>query len=447
MSSRTLAALCAALIAALLSLGGASLVIADQPAGKGGGNDQANANWHASDQATDPAATPAPAEPKQNRGQVKKHQSAPAPKTKSTPPKPTTGAGSHSTATSGPGNSSQGCDGSHNSDTGHGANHSGPYDNTCDGSPSGNGNGNGQATGKPCAGCVGNADDKNPKGQYPNGSDHNAGYECDRNHGIGRTNPAHTGCRQPETGVTPPAEQNGNKNDQAACPSATSLGNALKHSAALALKAVALMHPELKKLAERVDAKDCSPASNQNQNANNYGHGKITICHATGSATNPFVQITISVNGLHGHGKHADDIVPAPAEGCPKGAAATPQVHTEQPPANPPTTETTTPPATLVAPLTTPVTPGMQAVLGVRVSGTSTPASTTAPASKVLGVRASGTAPAASAPAAAQAARAASSAGGSLPFTGTDALLVLFLGCVALIAGITIQRLTTRPTD
>ena len=109
--------------------------------------------------------------------------------------------GSGSTATSGPGNSEQGCDGSHNSDTGHGANHSGPYDNTCDGSPSGNGNGTGQATGKPCAGCVGNADDKNPKGQYPNGSDHNKGYECDENHGIGRTNPAHTGCR-PET---PPA--------------------------------------------------------------------------------------------------------------------------------------------------------------------------------------------------------------------------------------------------
>jgi len=114
------------------------------------------------------------------------------------------GGGSGSTATSGPGNSAQGCDGTHNSDTGHGANQSGPYDNTCDGSPSGNGNGNGQATGKPCAGCVGNADDKNPKGQMPNGSDHNAGYECDRNHGIGRTNPAHTGCTA--STVTPPPE-------------------------------------------------------------------------------------------------------------------------------------------------------------------------------------------------------------------------------------------------
>src|SRR5450759_2920728 len=71
----------------------------------------------------------------------------------------------------------------------------GPYCSTRDGSPSLNGNGNGNATGKPCAGCVGKADNKNPKGQMPSGLvDHNAGYECDRNHGIGRSNPAHTGC-------------------------------------------------------------------------------------------------------------------------------------------------------------------------------------------------------------------------------------------------------------
>jgi hypothetical protein len=77
----------------------------------------------------------------------------------------------------------------------------GPYCSTRDGSPSGNGNGNGNATGKPCAGCVGNADNKNPKGQLPGGSDHNNGYECDGNHGVGRSNPAHTGCKTP---VPPP---------------------------------------------------------------------------------------------------------------------------------------------------------------------------------------------------------------------------------------------------
>src|SRR5947209_16909024 len=79
----------------------------------------------------------------------------------------------------------------------------GDYCSTRNGSPSMNGNGNGKATGKPCAGCVGKADNKNPKGQYPNGSDHNNGYECDGNHGIGRTNPAHTGCK---TSTPPPCD-------------------------------------------------------------------------------------------------------------------------------------------------------------------------------------------------------------------------------------------------
>ena len=45
--------------------------------------------------------------------------------------------------------------------------------------------------------------------------------------------------------------------------------------------------------------------------------GKITICHATSSATNPYNEITVSVNGFNGHGKHAGDIIPAPAGGCP----------------------------------------------------------------------------------------------------------------------------------
>ncbi len=68
------------------------------------------------------------------------------------------------------------------------------YASTCDGSPSRNGNGGGDASGRPCAGCVGNADNKNPPGQDPNGTDANAGYECDSNSGVGRSNPAHTGC-------------------------------------------------------------------------------------------------------------------------------------------------------------------------------------------------------------------------------------------------------------
>ncbi|MDX6288119.1 MAG: hypothetical protein QOG53_3604 [Frankiales bacterium] len=71
------------------------------------------------------------------------------------------------------------------------------YCSTRDGSASQNGNGNGNANGKPCAGCVGKADNKNPPGQEkqdPAGTFPNNGYECDNNNGVGKTNPAHTGC-------------------------------------------------------------------------------------------------------------------------------------------------------------------------------------------------------------------------------------------------------------
>ena len=80
----------------------------------------------------------------------------------------------------------------------------GAYCSTRDGSASLNGNGNGKAVGKPAAGAVGKADNKNPKGQMPNGTDKNAGYECDTNHGIGKGNPAHTSCILSKTSVTPP---------------------------------------------------------------------------------------------------------------------------------------------------------------------------------------------------------------------------------------------------
>jgi hypothetical protein len=52
--------------------------------------------------------------------------------------------------------------------------------------------------------------------------------------------------------------------------------------------------------------------------------GKVTLCHATGSATNPYVEITISANALAAHQRHRDgrDIYPASAGGCPGGSAA-----------------------------------------------------------------------------------------------------------------------------
>ena len=94
----------------------------------------------------------------------------------------------------------------------------GVYCSTRDGSASQNGNGGGTATGKPCAGCVGKADNKNPKGQQPGGSDHNNGYECDGNNGIAKTNPAHTGCA---TGPSTPPGDSGCEPGDAYYPTCT----------------------------------------------------------------------------------------------------------------------------------------------------------------------------------------------------------------------------------
>ena len=98
-------------------------------------------------------------------------------------------------------------------DNGTGANQTdGPYRSNRHGAESGNGNGNGEATGEPCAGCVGRADNKEPQGQMPDAvSDGNNGYECDGNNGIAKTNPAHTGCTSETAGTpeTPPATEVG----------------------------------------------------------------------------------------------------------------------------------------------------------------------------------------------------------------------------------------------
>lgn len=50
------------------------------------------------------------------------------------------------------------------------------------------------------------------------------------------------------------------------------------------------------------------------------GQDKTTICHATGSQTNPFVEITIANPALPAHRRHGD-LVPAPAGGCPGGSS------------------------------------------------------------------------------------------------------------------------------
>ncbi len=55
------------------------------------------------------------------------------------------------------------------------------------------------------------------------------------------------------------------------------------------------------------------------------GFQPVTLCHHTGSATNPYVTITVDNQGqLNGHIHHSGDIIPAPAGGCPGKTQPTP---------------------------------------------------------------------------------------------------------------------------
>ncbi|HSP75798.1 MAG TPA: LPXTG cell wall anchor domain-containing protein [Cryobacterium sp.] len=59
------------------------------------------------------------------------------------------------------------------------------------------------------------------------------------------------------------------------------------------------------------------------------GHTPVTICHATGSETNPFVTITVDADSVRyaGHLGHEGDLIPAPAGGCPGPAVVVPPVE------------------------------------------------------------------------------------------------------------------------
>jgi hypothetical protein len=167
------------------------------------------------------------------------------------------------------------------------------------------------------------------------------------------------------------------------------------------------------------------------------GHHKTTICHATGSATNPYVEISIPPPAVRAHSRHQDgrDIIPAPAGGCPGAAAgvtstAQQSSGTTTAPTDAPSTVAAQTAATLVASM--PVKP---------------PADAAAPARQgVLGVTASSS-PHSAAPArVGDATRpadgpAASRDGGSgLPFTGFAAMLAVALGLALVATGAGLKR-------
>jgi hypothetical protein len=76
------------------------------------------------------------------------------------------------------------------------------------------------------------------------------------------------------------------------------------------------------------DARTDKPASHSSNGVKN-GHHKTTICHATGSATNPYEMISIPPPAVRAHARHQDgrDIIPAPAGGCPTAASSPPSVQ------------------------------------------------------------------------------------------------------------------------
>ncbi|MEX2195177.1 MAG: hypothetical protein WD844_07805 [Thermoleophilaceae bacterium] len=166
---------------------------------------------------------------------------------------------------------------------------------------------------------------------------------------------------------------------------------------------------------------------------------RIDICHATGSDTNPYVLLEdMPLPSLNGHGGHEGDIIPAPADGiCPTVEQPAGTLTEEIPPsAFAPRSVDDPPPGALGAPGATPVgtpelrsAPGSGGDVAVPVSGVlGTTAEAPAQGSLPAGATGNGSGSDPAAP------------GGNLPFTGLQLLVLLALGVTALSAGVAIRR-------
>jgi hypothetical protein len=167
--------------------------------------------------------------------------------------------------------------------------------------------------------------------------------------------------------------------------------------------------------------------------------GKVYICHATGSATNPYVLIHVSVNALPAHTRHQDgrDIVLGDQPGpCPTAAAQQQQQPQQNAaaaaaPATPSSAATAAAPTATAAPAAaaTPVTPSTASgVKGASKTIAAPAAASTKPSSGVLGT-----------------AKTLGSAAttGTLPFTGLR-LWIVELVALGLIGGGVAMRLIAR---
>jgi hypothetical protein len=175
-----------------------------------------------------------------------------------------------------------------------------------------------------------------------------------------------------------------------------------------------------------------SPSSQGNGNG---PPGKTTICHATGSASNPFVVITPANPGVqNGHAGHQDgrDIIPAPP-GATKGPHATGCAQISAPvlPPTPPVL----PPTPPVLPPTQSNPPGQGGVAGTPPGqGGVKPGAHQGPG----GVTGGGN------PRGGAAANVAGGPKGELPFTGLAASLLLTVGTVLLFGGWLVRSLGLR---
>lgn len=170
-------------------------------------------------------------------------------------------------------------------------------------------------------------------------------------------------------------------------------------------------------------------------------HERVTFCHATGSATNPFVEITTSRSAvIRAHDRHQDgrDIIPVPAGGCPSADSAVAA-------ASLPGGEAPAP--TLAEAPAVPGAPSVERVSDVLSLASS---QTPAPAPEqgelpaddhgVLGATASS--PEQADEVAPRGSVATLSRDSGLPFTGLELLVVIAAGVAALLGGFALHRAT-----